>query len=61
MISRTGSITIGGLGDYDNSVEELLSVLNEVPAGATYDISHSAGDRPWESSSYRIIVEWDIK
>jgi hypothetical protein len=59
MIKRKGSIELSGLSRYGNNAYELAQALQGIPPGATYDIHHSQGDRPWESDTYSITIEWD--
>jgi hypothetical protein len=46
---------------YGNSADELRRALGSVPDGATYNIMHHSGDRPWESDSFTIEFEWTEK
>ena len=43
---------------YSNSADELRRALDAVPSGATYNILHHSGDRPWESDYFTIEFSW---
>lgn len=53
-ISRSVEIDI----DYDTTVEDLRQAFVEVPGNAKVRVRTNRGDRPWESDSHTIEIDW---
>lgn len=55
---KTTTITLSGLSSYGNSVKELKEVLDGITdENATFDLSYSAGDRPWDGAEFTMTID----
>lgn len=44
---------------YGTTVGELRRFLDKFPDNAKVSVGVDRGDRPWESDSYKVTVNWD--